>query len=332
MNINGKHISYFEVLRGIAILFVIINHSYEGNPMAVSMKDQLYLIIRQIVIPAVPLFLAESGFFLAGKEFHDKKSYFGFVINHSFRVWLPMVIWSFPLFLFKDHHGHHLFFAIYWLVGGYSIYYFITLIIQYYLMQPLLRKINLGGVFLSLVITCVSTAFVCYLTAIQGRSMGLLVTVGSFPVWLVYPALGYYIRKKGTNYQLWPWVIVTIIGIVACTIETKLLYPLHSSGIGATKLSAILYSCGLIMVIFNDDVKGFFENYSQSKLYKALLYIGEISFGIYLTHKYFLDYLVSRIVDDMLIRAAITTILTIIFISLVKIIIPKFANNYLGFK
>lgn len=332
MNSKDNHISYFDLLRGIAILFVIINHSYSGNPLAGTIKEDFYLLIRQIVIPAVPIFLAESGYFLEQKVIQTKRDYFSFVFNHSFRIYLPMIIWSIPLFIFTNHHGHHIFFTFYLLIGGYSIYYFIALIIQYYVVQPMLRKVNLGGVVLSLIITCIATSVICYYTAIQGRTMPLIVAVGLFPVWLVYPVLGYFIRKIGTNYKLWPWLTISVIGLLTCFVETKILYVLHSSGIGATKVSAIVLSCGIIMLLFNDKTRHFFDKFSKSIIYRIVEYVGEISFGVYLIHKYFLDFLVAKIVDDTFIRALLTLILSVAFIALVKLFIPQFANKYLGFK
>lgn len=59
----GKRIDYFDMLRGVAIIFVLICHSYSGDPLNGSFKEELYLVVRQIVTCAVPIFLAESGFF-----------------------------------------------------------------------------------------------------------------------------------------------------------------------------------------------------------------------------------------------------------------------------
>ena len=54
----GKRIDYFDMLRGVAIIFVLICHSYSGDPLNGSFKEELYLVVRQIVTCAVPIFLA----------------------------------------------------------------------------------------------------------------------------------------------------------------------------------------------------------------------------------------------------------------------------------
>lgn len=100
-----KHIDYFDFLRGLAIIFVVFNHSYSADPMSDGLIDMIYLLIRQIVTCAVPIFLAQSAFFLSKKNFVNKSEYFSYLKSHSLRIWIPMVIWSLPLFFIKDHHN-----------------------------------------------------------------------------------------------------------------------------------------------------------------------------------------------------------------------------------
>lgn len=44
-----KHIDYFDFLRGLAIIFVVFNHSYSADPMSDGLIDMIYLLIRQDV-------------------------------------------------------------------------------------------------------------------------------------------------------------------------------------------------------------------------------------------------------------------------------------------
>lgn len=329
MEDDRQYIPYFDFVRGLAIFFVVFNHSYSGDPLAGSLTSEIYLVLREAVTCAVPLFLAESGFFLAPKKLLNWRQYKDFVCSHSFRIWLPMVIWSLPLFIINDHQNYLLSAGL-MIMGGYSIYYFITLIIQYYILQPLLVKVDRVWVAFCFIITCISTAIVCYLMAIKGVRLPLIVAVGSFPVWLVYPALGYYIRKRGRDYKLWPWVVLLILGLVACFFESKILYPPYKEGLGATKISAVIYSCATILVLFNNRVQTALT--SKLMAYRAFLYLGKISFGMYLIHKYFLDYLVGPVVNDTLIRTIFVIALSTAFITLFRRIAPKFAKKYLGFK
>ena len=329
MEDKKPHIPYFDYIRGWAIVFVVFNHSYSGDPLAGTFVQELYLVLREIVTCAVPLFLAESGYFLARKEIQGWNQYRGFVFGHSIRIWLPMVIWSLPLFFINDHKNVFVS-ACFMLVGGYSIYYFITLIIQYYMLQPVLAKIDRGGVILCFIITCISTAFVCYMMAIKGVDLNLLEAVGLFPIWLVYPALGYYICKKGRDYKLWLWIVVLFGSLAACVLESKALYMPYRQGLGATKLSAVIFSCAAIMVLFNSKIENALTG--SNIIFKVVLYLGEISFGIYLIHKYFLDFLITPFVNDTIVRTILTLALSTAFICFIKLLIPRVANKFLGFK
>lgn len=164
-----KHIDYFDFLRGLAIIFVVFNHSYSADPMSDGLIDMIYLLIRQIVTCAVPIFLAQSAFFLSKKNFVNKSEYFSYLKSHSLRIWIPMVIWSLPLFFIKDHHNYIGSF-IYMLIGGYSIYYFIPLIIQFYVLQPVYKRFarNWG-----VVILFVSMLYMLPLIIISSLSKGL---------------------------------------------------------------------------------------------------------------------------------------------------------------
>lgn len=325
----SKRIDYFDMLRGVAIIFVIICHSYSGNPLSGSFKEELYLLIRQIVTCAVPIFLAESGFFLANKVLANKGEYFKFLGTHSFRVWLPMVLWSIPLFFLKEHDNLVLS-ILFLLLGGYSIYYYITLIIQYYAMQPVMRKINRGGVFLCIIITAVFLAADNYYTSIQGYHISLFFECAPFVMWLAYPAIGYYIGKNKRDYKVYPWIILMILGLVLCVFETKWLYGFHENGVGATKLSALVYSFSAIMVLFNEKTQRYIE--SDKFWFKSLVHVGKLSFGIYLIHKYFLDFFIVPYVNDTFIRTLITLFASVTIITLIKKITPTPVSRALGFR
>lgn len=325
----SKRIDYFDMLRGVAIIFVIICHSYSGNPLSGNIKEEIYLMIRQMVTCAVPIFLAESGFFLSNKVFANRTEFFKFFLTHSFRVWLPMVIWSIPLFFFKAHDNPGLS-ILFLLLGGYSIYYFIALIIQYYAMQPLFRKINRGGVIMCFIVTAIFLAADNYYTSIQGHHLSIFFECAPFVMWLAYPAIGYYIGKNNRDYKVYPWIIMMFIGLVACVLETKWLYGFHENGDGATKISALVFSFSTIMVLFNDKTQSFFE--SNKLWYRCLVYVGELSFGIYLIHKYFIDYLIAPFIEDTFLRTLITLFVSVAIITLIKKIVPTSVSKVMGFK
>ena len=136
--------TYYDFLRGVAIIMVIGIHTYTDGLM------HLNLFLRQFLNCAVPIFLAISGYFIGKKSFDEKGSYTKFLGKQIPRVYLPMLFWSIPWVILSIKGGNDP-----WLsmlkafVGEMSIFYFIILIMQYYLLTPVIQKVNmrLGGVF-----------------------------------------------------------------------------------------------------------------------------------------------------------------------------------------
>ena len=66
-----QHISYFDFLRGIAILMVVAIHTYIAGDF-ITADGTVRIIFRQLLNCAVPIFLAISGFFLGRKTFDNR--------------------------------------------------------------------------------------------------------------------------------------------------------------------------------------------------------------------------------------------------------------------
>lgn len=137
----SHRIQYFDALRGIAIMMVVGIHTFQ-YPLAGDGYG-MALLIRQIFNCAVPLFLAISGYFLASKDLTTKDNYVSFIGKQIPKVYIPCLIWAIPMFV-KDIYTDGISFKaiILFLLCGYSIYYFVALIIQYYLLLPVLQKVK----------------------------------------------------------------------------------------------------------------------------------------------------------------------------------------------
>ena len=75
---------------------------------------------------------------------------------------------------------------------GFSVYYFVALIIQYYVLSPVLIGLNKlrGGVFLTAVISAVSIMAVTCMMSFRGYNLPLLVYAGGFPLWIIFFFMG----------------------------------------------------------------------------------------------------------------------------------------------
>lgn len=137
IHISNKRNPYFDLLRGLAILAVIGIHTYSRQ------MDNTSLVIRQCLNFAVPLFMAISGYMLATKRLDSKAEMIDFWKRQIPKVYVPMIVWSIPYFVMNcSTKGISLYGILMWFVGGYSIYYFIALIVQCYLLLPVLQRIK----------------------------------------------------------------------------------------------------------------------------------------------------------------------------------------------
>lgn len=271
---------YFELLRGVAIMMVVGIHTFKA-------ESDFSLFVRQILNCAVPLFLACSGFFMAKKDVSDTTKYKTFLSKQIPKVYIPCLIWSIPYLILSLSQGGsikdgvvNLFFC------GFSIYYFILLIMQYYALLPYYQKMNKKHLLINAAVSLVSIAIVAYLIQIQQRSIPLVRYAGLFPLWTVFFAYGVYLGKQNQrNHKLYPYVILTLCGLLLSYLESKYYISIGSGGVGI-KPSSFLYSFGIIAIAFSSKL----ENLLQGKtlVERMLNYIGRISFGIYLIHCYFI--------------------------------------------
>ncbi len=151
MEIN--RISYFDFLRGLAILMVIGIHTYIIKPFD-GINNIFQIGLRECITFAVPLFLAISGFFLGKKrELNTKAGYFSFLKKQLPRVYVPALLWSMPIVALWVYQGQAIGSSILkgMLCMSFGPYYYIVLIMQFYLLLPVIRRMAdkpvLGGAF-----------------------------------------------------------------------------------------------------------------------------------------------------------------------------------------
>lgn len=142
---------YFETLRGIAIMMVVAIHTFG------IASSNFKIEVRELFNCAVPLFFLLSGFFLYQKPLSSKSEVLSFWKRQIPKVYMPVIVWSLPTFLKNIFFNHHsvineilLLFSC-----GYHVFYFVAVIIQFYILLPLIKRVdgfNLGG---GIIIVCV---------------------------------------------------------------------------------------------------------------------------------------------------------------------------------
>lgn len=214
------------------------------------------------------------------------------------------------------------------LICGFSIYYFIALIVQYYLLLPMLQKYRHTMMPISIAVSMLSILLITYLSSVQGMQMPLIVYAGPFTTWFVFFMLGVYYSVCKINYKAKHAVAIVIVGFLLECIETYWLNTNYGGGYGI-KLSAFIYSIGVIMLILSPNVKA---AYKSNKLTSIIAYIGNISFGVYLIHCFVIkgvNYLLPT--HSWVLSWLLAVILTSIVVAAARKILPHGLNKYLGF-
>lgn len=276
-----QRIQYFDFLRGLAIMMVVAIHTSRSSS-SLSIDSG----IRQIINCAVPLFLAISGFFLAKKEISERKSYYNFLKKQISKVYFPALIWSLPLLVLSLYRGEDVLKSVcLFLVCGYSIYYFIALIIQYYIMLPILQHLTLFGGFVALIATMLSIFIFKYAITIK---LPLIIYGGIFTMWLVFFVIGILLSKmKSRDYKISIWIVLAIISFVCALFEMNYFYNKDEVYWGIKPSSHIMSLC-IIILLFSQKVQSF---YKENIFTKTIAKIGSVSFGIYLIHCYFISFI-----------------------------------------
>lgn len=312
---------YFDFLRGIAIIMVVAIHTYTIT------NDVSTIALRQILNCAVPLFLAISGYFMASKDCSSSDKYTFFIKKQVTRVYLPCLLWSIPQFALLYYLGQMTVEnAVFMFVGGYFGFYFITLIIQYYLLLPILQsRMSTKGLALSLVISLLSVAIITYLMQIKGISIPLVIYAGGFPLWLVFFYLGLYLRKcSEREYKVAHVIHLVLITFILQVIETRYLMTFNGGGVGI-KPSSFLFSFCIILVAFSKKMENLFER--CKRILYPVVKIGNFSFGIYLAHCYFIYLLGIYFPYDGYGTWVINTIIALLLSLATIVILRKIVNK-----
>ena len=104
-------------------------------------------------------------------------------------------------------------------------------------------------------------------------------------------------------------------------VEAKYLMSLGNQGVGL-KISSWVYSGGMVLLLFSKKVENLLTN--DNLAYRLIVKLGIISFGVYLTHMYFV--LIESVFvhsEGWFLKYVVVAILTILFVMLLRKAIPS---------
>ena len=321
-----KRNTYFDFLRGLAIMMVVGIHTYTLG------KDST--VVRQLLNTAVPLFVAISGYCLSQKRMENKDDYLFFLKKQFPKVYLPMLVWSLPLYAIALYSGSSIIKQTILLLScGLSIYYFVAFIMQCYVVLPVINNYISGNKRRVVIVSCLISfawiAGVMYMNTIQGKGIPLILYAGPLPCWLMFFVLGVMIgHKPERNYSIILPMVIAILGFILSVIETDYLLDHYGKGVGI-KPSSFIYSAGMIFLMFSNKVENLIRR--TGAIYRFIIWIGSLSFGIYLVHCYFISFFVKRLpIDSWLLQWSLALFLTVVFILILRKLLPTKYHKYLG--
>jgi len=193
-----ERIRYFDILRIIAIEFVIWLHCMSGFIISTSIYGSrswdAFIVINEIVRAGVPLFLMLSGY-LALNSSLDMKTFYK---KRFVRILIPLISWNVIYFVWSMFGGRESsFFVALFNEGQYYHMWFVYMLLGMYFVAPFLKiiinHISLKQVLLLFIIIIFPQTIIPFINAITG--LNLYVAYPVFENYLGYFVLGYILGK-----------------------------------------------------------------------------------------------------------------------------------------
>lgn len=346
-------IKRFLYLNGLAILGVLLFHaggwgltamfawSDRFLPAAVSAQSQIgsasyYFLkaVEQISIFSIPAFLFVSGFFVAFKSSNQNTNTQWKSIGNRIKFLLiPYLLWTTLYIIFNILQGKDaglLEIIGFYLTGSVTpAYYFVILLIQFYLLSPVLVSLAKRNWKLLLLLTALlqlSIDIIPYIISAFPQSDFLVPLVRLIPKWifiarLFWFTLGIIVCLNRDIFQKFifghkkVWYISAIVLYLLNVLERELLFRWSGGdwiGTRETPINA-LYAIAILFAVLSFNKTLPLKNQVES--------VGSQSFGIYLVHIPAME-LVARLFYHFAPGFLAQTVLFTLLIALSGLLIP----------
>lgn len=158
--------------------------------------------------------------------------------------------------------------------------------------------------------------------------MPLILYAGFFPLWIMFFSMGVSLAESKREFKMGWLIFLLILSLILQFIESFYLHTFSDSAFGI-KPSSFLFSAILIMILFSNQLESYWK--PKGFIAKGFHLLGELSFGIYLTHCLVL-LLVTRIPYNhiWIIDWFLVLSLDVVFLLLLRKLIPVGLYKYLG--
>lgn len=341
----------FDAFRGFAIIAVVAIHVIDNSLswadlLGGAWRSHIAILYRQSLNFAVPAFIFISGYWMSKKHIESLEGYKTFLTRRLSRVLVPYLFWSAILLGYEAIKTHNIDVQqiTFKLLTGRAttVYFFIIVISQFYIITPLLQYINRKryGLILVIILNVISL-----LSAYLGRLyFNYWTPVSSaFYLWIIFYEIGLLVGSsdskkfatKKVRFFILPAVLVCLL---ISAQETSILLSRYNDSyfaIAPVKYSSFLYSVCIIIAFLHIRKR-------LSPRPKFLAALGYYSFGIYLIHIPILNQVANLIQKSSTIYSfqslyqltvvLITIAICFILIDVARKLLPEsFCRKVLGF-
>ncbi|WP_243719946.1 acyltransferase [Macrococcus lamae] len=272
-------------VRAIACLLVILTHVTLAYPIEHLNSPTLFtLLINQLARVGTPIFALISGLLLFNSSKNKKLNIKTFYKTRFDKIVIPYLFWTIIyLILVKLTHAQSFqmkdMMRYIFLGEGYVHLYFMVVVIQFYLLFPLITKfINRNNI---LVVTLITTAFTAGWYLIRNDQPFDLFLHRAFLLnWLAYFFMGGFMALHMDKVKIWcsqhfsSLSIAVLVSIILMLAEMKLPHLYQSDRVANL----------LFVPVFTAFFMSLFHVKANDRWKSILEYIGDRSMGIYLVH------------------------------------------------
>lgn len=348
MSVNLKERdTAFDAFRGVAIIAVVATHAIPWQLYQV----QTVLSYRQLLNFAVPAFLFISGYWMSKKPVNTLDDYTIFLRQRLTRVLIPYFFWSLIFIgyeMFKSNHigVTQLLYKLF--IGGASFhFYFIIVLVQLYMLTPLLQRLNrkTDGFVLVLILNAAAIC-VLYYFHLRGNDTirdSYYMSNDPFLLWVVFYQFGLFVGSRDSEISVPKSVHRAVLLAIFASLSVSVWEALFilskfddwQMAICALKYSSVVYSTCIIL--------GFLVLRRCLNTWpRFLVILGNYSFGIYLVHMIVLRGLVHLLQNARLLHSfepfyefivmSMTLLICCVIIAVSRKLLPKpIYNRVLGF-
>lgn len=298
-----ERIFYFDQIRALAIVFVVMIHICNSFMKAHAIGTVGWMIpslTKGFCIIAVPLFLMISGALLLNKDYELKD----YLSRRFIRLILPVIFWGVFFILLKVYLANYtlniipIYEMVLWFLD--EGYWFSWMMISMYLFIPIInsfiKEFGFKGIEYFLAIWFI------YLVLFSFNIYPLWqIDLSNFAGYIGFFVLGYYINNKDFNLSS---KTMYLLGLLICltffaiNLYLRIFTLYHGVLIERMGLFGMLQASGMFLFIkyfavysennlksISNKIYSFFKD---SVIGKLTFSISICSYGIYLTHYYFL--------------------------------------------